>query len=177
MPSQVHNVLVEKIIPRRLSARHARSPSLRRSRRTPSSARPASTSTTICGRMSSHGGVMPMITLKECAEFVVLEKAELFTGAALSTRHRSLLSSYLFNLKRGHVAVRKMIVSDIRAAIDLGASKYAADLLLVLRIFLSKHPEARIVRQTSLRYQRTGLRALNREGRLDSVYQKGGSPS
>jgi hypothetical protein len=39
-----------------------------------------------------------------------------------------------------------MIVGDIRAAIDLGASKYAADLVLVLRLFLSKHPEARIRR-------------------------------
>ena len=41
-----------------------------------------------------------------------------------------------------------MIVSDIRAAIDLGASKYAADLVLVLRMFLSKHTEARISQQT-----------------------------
>ena len=93
--------------------------------------------------MSGHGGVIPMITLEECAEFAALETSELFTGAVLSTRHQSLLSSYLFNLKRGPAAVRKMIVSDIRAAIDLGASQYAADRLLVLRMFLSKHPEAR----------------------------------
>jgi hypothetical protein len=89
-----------------------------------------------------------MITLKECAEFAALDTSELFTGAVLSTRHRSLLSSYLFNLQRGPVAVRKMLVWDIRAAIDLGASKYAADLLLVLRMFLSKHPEARISQRT-----------------------------
>jgi hypothetical protein len=44
------------------------------------------------------------------------------------------------------VAVRKMIVWDIRAAIDLGASNYAADLVLVLRMFRSRHPEARIAR-------------------------------
>jgi hypothetical protein len=85
-----------------------------------------------------------MITLEECAEFAALETSELFTGAILSARHRSLLSSYLLNLWRGPIAVRKMIVGDIRAAIDLGASKYAADLTLVLRLFLSKHPEARI---------------------------------
>ena len=59
-----------------------------------------------------------------------------------------MLSSYLLNLKRGPVAVRKMIVSDIRAAIDLGASEYAADLVLVLRMFLSKHLEARISQRT-----------------------------
>lgn len=85
-----------------------------------------------------------MITLEECAMFAALETNELFTGAVLSSRHQSLLSSYRLNLKRGPSAVRKMIVSDIRAAIDLGASKYAADLVLVLRMFLSKHAEARI---------------------------------
>ncbi len=85
-----------------------------------------------------------MITLEECAEFAALEASELFTGAILSTRHQSLLSSYLLNLWRGAIAVRKMIVGDIRVAIDLGAAKYAADLVLVLRLFLSKHPEARI---------------------------------
>jgi hypothetical protein len=90
-----------------------------------------------------------MITLQECAEFAALETSELFTGALLSARHRSLLSSYLLNLWRGPIALRKMIVSDIRMAIDLGASKYAADLLLVLRLFLSKYPEARIARQAS----------------------------
>ena len=89
-----------------------------------------------------------MITLEECTEFAALDTSELFTGSVLSTKHRSLLSSYLLNLKRGPVAVRRMIVSDIHAAIDLGASKRAADLILVLRLFLSKHPEARIARRT-----------------------------
>ena len=89
-----------------------------------------------------------MITLEECAKFAALETNELFTGAVLSSRHQSLLSSYRLNLKRGPSAVRKMIVSDIRAAIDLGASKYATDLVLVLRMFLSKHSEARISQQT-----------------------------
>ncbi len=96
-----------------------------------------------------------MITLEECAKFAALEANELFTGAVLSRKHQSLLSSYLLNLKRGRCAVRKMIVSDIRAAIDLGASKYAADLVLVLRMFLSKHPEARILQRTP----RTNTRA------------------
>jgi hypothetical protein len=88
-----------------------------------------------------------MITLEECARFAALETNELFTGAVLSTRHQSLLSTYLFNLTRGPAAVRKMIVSDIRAAIDLGASKRAADLVLVLRLFLSKHLEARLTQR------------------------------
>jgi hypothetical protein len=36
-----------------------------------------------------------------------------------------------------------MIVADIRVALDLGALNRAADLLVVLRVFLSDHPEAR----------------------------------
>lgn len=90
-----------------------------------------------------------MITLEECTKFAALEANELFTGTDLSGKHQALLSSYCFNLKRGPVTVRKMIVSDIRAAIDLGASKFAADLVLVLRLFLAKYPEGKIVRRIS----------------------------
>jgi hypothetical protein len=70
-------------------------------------------------------------------------------NSAFSPKHKSLLLSYVFNLKRGPSAVREMIVADIRLAIDLGASKRAADLLLVLRAFLSEYPEARIVQQST----------------------------
>jgi hypothetical protein len=96
--------------------------------------------------VGSQGGVIPMIILEECAEFAALQTNELFTGAVLSAKHRSLLSSYLLNLKRGPIGVRKMIVADIRMAIDLGASKHAADLILVLRMYLAKYLEARIQR-------------------------------
>jgi hypothetical protein len=106
-----------------------------------------------------------MIALEDCTKLAALEANELFTGAVLSRKHQSLLSSYLFNLKRGPIAVRKMIVSDIRAAIDLGASRYAADLLLVLRMFVSKHPEARI--QQPLARKPAACRAY----RLDHDYR------
>jgi hypothetical protein len=89
--------------------------------------------------VDSQGGVIPMIILEECAEFAALQTNELFTRAVLSAKHRSLLSSYLLNLKRGPIGVRKMIVADIRMAIDLGASKHAADLILVLRMYLAKY--------------------------------------
>src|SRR5208283_3630440 len=85
-----------------------------------------------------------MIPLARCAERAGLDSSELFINSAFSSKHKSLLLSYLFNLKRGPIAVREMIVADIRLAIDLGASKRAADLLLVLRAFLSVQPEARI---------------------------------
>ena len=89
-----------------------------------------------------------MMTFEECAKFAGIDLNELLTDSTFSAKHRSLLSSYLFNLKRGPSAVREMIVIDIRIAIDLGATKQAADLLLALRMFLSNHPEARIVQRT-----------------------------
>ncbi len=115
--------------------------------------------------VGGRGGVLPMITLEECAAFAALETNELFTGAVLSAKHRSLLSSYIFNLKRGPISVRKMIVADIRMAIDLGASKHAADLILVLRMYLSKHLEARIQRPSARRH--VGYRTC----RLDRDYR------
>lgn len=110
-----------------------------------------------------------MITLEECAEFAGLETNELFTGAVLTAKHRSLLSSYLLNLKRGPVGVRKMIVADVRTAIDLGASKHAADLILVLRMFLSKHPEARIQRMFNKKHAAYTTYRLNRDYRVRCI--------
>jgi hypothetical protein len=88
-----------------------------------------------------------MITSEQCKAFAGLSPNEMVLGAAPSTRHNSLLSSYLLNMKRGPEALRELIVSDIRASLDIGADKLAADLLVVLRRFLSEYPEARLVQQ------------------------------
>ena len=83
-----------------------------------------------------------MITVEQCAEFAGLASNETVLGATPSAKHRVLLSSYVLNLWRGPKTVRKMIVADIRMWLDLGRSDYAADLLIVLRQFLSDYPEA-----------------------------------
>ena len=88
-----------------------------------------------------------MVTLAHCAEFTGLDSSELFVNSGFSPKHKSLLLSYVLNLNHGSSAVRDMIVEDIRAAIDLGATQRAADLLLVLRVFLFEHPEARRTRR------------------------------
>jgi hypothetical protein len=64
---------------------------------------------------------------------------ETILGVAPYARHHSLLLSYLFNLKRGLVFVRDMIIVS---SIDIGAMQQAADLLVVLRLFFSEYPEA-----------------------------------
>jgi hypothetical protein len=87
-----------------------------------------------------------VIKFKHCTMFADLAQSEMVLGATPHARHHCLLQSYVQNLWRGPETVREIIVGDIRAALDLGASRRAADLLIVLRLFLSDHPEARIAR-------------------------------
>lgn len=81
-----------------------------------------------------------MITISQCFDFTDLAPSEIILGTPLAARHRALLSSYLFNLDRGAIAVRDMIIADLRSFLDLGARQRAADSLMVLRIFLSAYP-------------------------------------
>ncbi|MBY6242745.1 hypothetical protein [Methylosinus sp. Sm6] len=84
-----------------------------------------------------------MISVSECAALAGLSSNELVLGASPSAKHRSLLSSYLLNAHRGLEAVRELIVADLRRFLDLGVPARAADLLIVLRMLLTHHPEAR----------------------------------
>ena len=86
-----------------------------------------------------------MISIEECAAFAQLAPDEMLVGADLSVHNRGLLASYKFNLRSGAPVVRDMIVADLRCFLDLGSHRQAADALLVLRCFLSDHPEARHV--------------------------------
>lgn len=83
-----------------------------------------------------------MISVSECAAHAGLASNELVLGAVPSEKHRSLLSSYLLNAHRGLEAVRAMIVADLRSFLDLGVPARAADLLIVLRMLLTDHPQA-----------------------------------
>jgi hypothetical protein len=86
-----------------------------------------------------------MISVSECAAEVGLASNELVLGAVPSAMHDSLLTSYLLNSHRGLDAVRAMIVADLRRFLDLGVPARAADLLIVLRLLLTDHPQARRV--------------------------------
>ena len=90
-----------------------------------------------------------MITFTQCAAFAGLCSNKIVLGVTPSTAHHSLLSSYLVNLWRGPKIVRDMIVADICWSVDLGAFKRAADLLIVLRRFLSDCPGARLGQRLS----------------------------
>jgi hypothetical protein len=75
--------------------------------------------------------------------FSGLTEHEIILGAAPYEVHRLLLSGYLLNLWRGPGVVREMIIDDLHMSVACGALKRAADLLIVLRRFLSDYPEAR----------------------------------
>ena len=83
-----------------------------------------------------------MRTLEETRAATGLRSEEIIVGATETEALRATLSSYLSNLWRGSDVVRKLIVGDIRTALDLGVQERAGDLLLVLRLFLTHHAEA-----------------------------------
>jgi hypothetical protein len=83
-----------------------------------------------------------MLTLDQCAEATGLSSNDFFLGVTPSGRHRSLLDSYLTNMGRGPEAIRDMMIADLRRWTQLGANARAADLLIVLRQFLSEYPQA-----------------------------------
>jgi hypothetical protein len=90
-----------------------------------------------------EGGIQ-VISFAQCGAFAGLAANEMFLGVAPSNTQRLLLSNYLMNLWRGPQIVRRLIVADIRASLNVGALKQAADLLIVLRRFLFDYPEARL---------------------------------
>ena len=83
-----------------------------------------------------------MITAAQCTAIAEVSRSKIFSDATPSAAHRSLLSSYLLNLWRGPEVVCDMIATDIGILVDLGALLRAADLLIVLRQFLSDYPDA-----------------------------------
>jgi hypothetical protein len=102
----------------------------------------------IASRSESQLGEDVMITLAQCTSFAALAPNEIVLGPTPCAKHHLLLTSYLLNMKRGPEVVRDMMVSDLRRWLDLGAVQGAADLLIVLRLFLFDYPEARFIRHS-----------------------------
>jgi hypothetical protein len=89
--------------------------------------------------MSSRG---PIVSLKECACRSGVALNDMVIGLSPSERHFSLLQSYLFGRPDDGSTLQDRIIEDMRDARNLGASRRAADLLLVLRIFMSMSAES-----------------------------------
>jgi hypothetical protein len=87
------------------------------------------------------------IAIEHLDTFYSLGSNEFMQDLLPCAAHASLYASYLLLRDRGWANVRDMIVADICGALDLGASRRATDLLMVLRMFLFEHPEFTIAQQ------------------------------
>jgi hypothetical protein len=79
--------------------------------------------------------ILKQILVERCTTLSGLCSHEILLGM---TPTISLYESYPLRHAGDEDTTRDMMVADIRLALDLGASKRAADLLIVLRCFLSE---------------------------------------
>ncbi len=86
-----------------------------------------------------------MISIEDCAALCGLDLDQI---AAISEHEHvpemeaAALANYLLHKKGGALAIREMIVDDIRGAMECADTLHACELLKALRHFLNQHPEA-----------------------------------
>jgi hypothetical protein len=78
-----------------------------------------------------------VISVSLCIALSGLDANEVVLGVTPTKRHDELYENYLFKLGKRYDALAGRIVGDIRASLDLGATRLAADLLIVLRLALA----------------------------------------
>lgn len=87
-----------------------------------------------------------MISLDDCIALCGLTEEEV---AAIAEHEHvpeiaaTTLARYLLDQSRGAVEIRRMIVADIRTALQEKRTQHAAELLSALRHFLREHPGER----------------------------------
>jgi hypothetical protein len=88
-----------------------------------------------------------MISRQDCIALCGLDEEEI---AAISEHEHvpetaaAALANYLLHQPHGGEAIRKMIIDDIRKALDEGRVAHAAHLFGALQQFLRDHPEGRV---------------------------------
>jgi hypothetical protein len=91
----------------------------------------------------------------------------------LSPKQKQLLASCLLNLGKGEWFVFEMMVSDIQGLVDIGAPSLAADVSVVLRIFMRDRPHFDAdVRHSRALKGLSGNRSTQRT--LDSLFAANG---
>ncbi len=86
-----------------------------------------------------------MISLEDCIAMCGLDEAEI--EAVAEHEHvpaiaAAALASYLLHQGGGEMEIRRMIVDDIRKALDEDRLRHAGELFMALRHFMSTHPRA-----------------------------------
>lgn len=74
--------------------------------------------------------------IERCSEVAGLAPHEIVLGVSPGEKHERLLAKYR-RARRSRAMARARIVADIRAAVSSGATREAADLLIVLRRLLA----------------------------------------
>lgn len=95
--------------------------------------------------MSTH-----LTSLERCREIAGLSSREMMIGVVPTKKHDDMLSKYL-GARRSFRLVSMTIVADLRAALAAGAARDAADLIVVLRRFLSLDARATHCRRRDVR--------------------------
>jgi len=86
-----------------------------------------------------------MISLEDCIAMCGLDEAEV--EAIAEHEHvpavaAAALASYLLHEAGGEMEIRRMIVDDIRKALDDDRIQHASELFMALRHFTTTHPHA-----------------------------------
>ncbi len=86
-----------------------------------------------------------MISLDDCIAMCGLDASEI--DAIAEHEHvpeiaAAALASYLLHKAGGEREIRRMLVDDIRAALDKKRMRHASELFMALRHFLNEHPAA-----------------------------------
>jgi len=82
-------------------------------------------------------GIDVLAAVKECRRLTGLSGREILLGATPSPRHRATLRGYL-RMCRGNVReLQEVLIRDLRSYLEIGARCFAADQLIVLRLFLA----------------------------------------
>ncbi|CAN1721233.1 conserved protein of unknown function [Hyphomicrobium sp. 1Nfss2.1] len=85
-----------------------------------------------------------MITLEDCIALCGLSEAEVLAIAEhehVPEIAAAALAEHLLKQRRGTDTIHRMIVEDMRAALQRGDRKHASELFAALRHFLATHPE------------------------------------
>ncbi len=86
-----------------------------------------------------------MISLEDCMAMCGLNEREV---AAIAEHEHvpeiaaAALASYLLHKAGGEKEIRRMMVEDIRKALDENRIRHATELFMALRHFLNQHPQA-----------------------------------
>jgi hypothetical protein len=79
-----------------------------------------------------------MISVSQCIALSGLGGDEIVLGVTRARRHDELYENYLRNFGKRCAALRDRIVGDIRASLNIGAMRLAADLFIVLRLAFAR---------------------------------------